>query len=62
VTAPPPGDGDAFPLPAGAVQFHEQPAALHPAPGLGEHTDEVLAELGYSWDEIVAMIVSGAVL
>jgi hypothetical protein len=34
----------------GAVQFDEQPAALHPAPGLREHTDEVLAELGYSWD------------
>jgi crotonobetainyl-CoA:carnitine CoA-transferase CaiB-like acyl-CoA transferase len=51
-----------FPLPAGAVQFDEQPAALHPAPGLGEHTDEVLAELGYSWDEVIAMKVSGAAL
>jgi len=53
---------DPFPLPAGAVQFDEQPASLRPAPGLGEHTDEVLAELGYSWDEVVDMKVSGAAL
>jgi crotonobetainyl-CoA:carnitine CoA-transferase CaiB-like acyl-CoA transferase len=55
-------DGTQFPLPAGAVQFDEQPASLRRAPGLGEHTDEVLAALGYSWDEIVAFKVSGAVL
>jgi crotonobetainyl-CoA:carnitine CoA-transferase CaiB-like acyl-CoA transferase len=55
-------DGVSFPLPAGAVQFDEQPAALHACPALGEHTDEVLASLGYSWDEIVAMKVSGAIL
>ena len=51
-----------FPLPAGAVQFDEQVARLRPAPGLGEHTDEILTDLGYSWDEIVAMKLSGAVL
>jgi crotonobetainyl-CoA:carnitine CoA-transferase CaiB-like acyl-CoA transferase len=55
-------DGVSFPLPAGAVQFDEQPAALHACPELGEHTDEVLASLGYSWDDIVALKVSGAVL
>jgi crotonobetainyl-CoA:carnitine CoA-transferase CaiB-like acyl-CoA transferase len=51
-----------FPLPAGAVQFDEQPAALHPCPELGADTDEVLASIGYSWDEIVALKVSGAIL
>jgi crotonobetainyl-CoA:carnitine CoA-transferase CaiB-like acyl-CoA transferase len=51
-----------FPLPAGAVQFDEQAARLRPAPGLGEHTDEILAGLGYSWDEIVNLKLSGAVL
>jgi crotonobetainyl-CoA:carnitine CoA-transferase CaiB-like acyl-CoA transferase len=55
-------DGVTFPLPAGAVQFDEQPASLRAAPKLGEHTDEVLSSLGYSWDDIVALKVSGAVL
>jgi crotonobetainyl-CoA:carnitine CoA-transferase CaiB-like acyl-CoA transferase len=55
-------DGVSFSLPAGAVQFDEHPAALHPCPELGEHTDAVLASLGYSWDEIVALKVSGAIL
>jgi crotonobetainyl-CoA:carnitine CoA-transferase CaiB-like acyl-CoA transferase len=55
-------DGVSFPLPTGVVQFDEQPAALSPCPDLGEHTDEVLASLGYSWDDIVALKVSGAIL
>jgi crotonobetainyl-CoA:carnitine CoA-transferase CaiB-like acyl-CoA transferase len=55
-------DGSTFPLPAGAVQFDEQPAALRACPELGEHTDEVLASLGYSWDDIIALKMSGAVL
>ena len=55
-------DGETFPLPAGAVQFDEQPAALHPAPELGEHTDSVLADLGFTWDEIVDLKVKGAIL
>lgn len=55
-------DGSTFPLPAGAVQFDEQPAARHACPGLGEHTDEVLASLGYNWDDIVQLKMNGAVL
>jgi crotonobetainyl-CoA:carnitine CoA-transferase CaiB-like acyl-CoA transferase len=55
-------DDVSFPLPAGAVQFDEQPAALHPCPELGADTDEVLASIGYSWDEIVALKLSGAIL
>jgi crotonobetainyl-CoA:carnitine CoA-transferase CaiB-like acyl-CoA transferase len=55
-------DGTTFPLPAGAVQFDEQPAALAACPALGEHTDTVLASLGYSWDDIVDLKVKGAVL
>jgi crotonobetainyl-CoA:carnitine CoA-transferase CaiB-like acyl-CoA transferase len=55
-------DGVTFPLPAGAVQFDEQPAALQACPELGEHTDEVLSSLGYSWDEIVELKVSGTIL
>jgi len=55
-------DGGTFPLPAGAVQFDEKPASLQPCPDLGEHTDEVLASLGYSWDEIIELKVKGAIL
>jgi crotonobetainyl-CoA:carnitine CoA-transferase CaiB-like acyl-CoA transferase len=29
--------------------------ALRPAPGVGEHTDEVLAAAGYSPEEITAL-------
>ena len=32
-----------------------------PAPELGQHTEEVLLELGYSWEEIGALRDSGAV-
>jgi len=51
-----------FRLPTGAVQFDERPSALRRAPEQGQHTDEVLAELGYDWDDIVKLKVSGAVL
>ena len=56
------GDGSTFPLPTGVVQFDEQPAALHPAPGHGEHTEEVLLELGYSWDDIIELKTVGVLL
>lgn len=44
-----------------APRFEVTPASLpSPAPFLGENTDEVLAELGYSHDEITALRDSGA--
>jgi crotonobetainyl-CoA:carnitine CoA-transferase CaiB-like acyl-CoA transferase len=55
-------DGVRFQLPAGAVQFDEQPATLRPAPALGEHTDEMLAELGFDWEQVIQLKVDGAVL
>jgi formyl-CoA transferase len=32
-----------------------------PAPELGAHTEEVLVEIGYSWDEIGALQEAGAI-
>jgi len=45
----------------GAARFSATPEpALRPAPGLGEHTDEVLAELGYTAEELAALRADGA--
>ncbi len=44
----------------GAARFSATPEpALRPAPGLGEHTDEVLTELGYTADELAALRADG---
>ena len=33
-----------------------------PAPEFGQHTEEVMLELGYSWDEIAVVREAGAIL
>jgi crotonobetainyl-CoA:carnitine CoA-transferase CaiB-like acyl-CoA transferase len=47
---------------ANPVRLSETPAAAErgPAPGLGEPTDTVLAEAGFSPDEIAALRAAGA--
>src|SRR5690348_179073 len=54
--------GAEFSLPANPVQFDETPPCVRGAPDHGEHTDEVLLELGLTYDEILEHKVSGAVL
>lgn len=55
------GQGGTFPSPAAPARFPGADAAVRPrAPGLGEHTREVLAELGYDAGEIDAMLMDGA--
>src|SRR5262249_49389649 len=45
-------DGATVTLVANPVQFDEEPPELRCAPELGQHTEEVLVELGLTWDEI----------
>jgi crotonobetainyl-CoA:carnitine CoA-transferase CaiB-like acyl-CoA transferase len=53
-------NGTTFALAANPVQFDETPPTLRPAPAHGEHTDEILQELGYDWEQIIALKVDGA--
>ena len=44
------------------VRFSEPtPAAAPGAPELGQHTEEVLLESGYSWDDIAGLSADGAI-
>jgi crotonobetainyl-CoA:carnitine CoA-transferase CaiB-like acyl-CoA transferase len=45
-------DGSGYRLPRVPVQFDERAPDLQRAPEHGEHTESVLLELGYSWDDI----------
>ena len=54
-------DGIEFELAASPVQFDELPTSTDRSPGFNEHGDEILQELGYDWDAILAMKAAGAV-
>ena len=49
-------------LPGLAVQLSESPGQIRPAPELGQHTEEVLESLGYSWEEIGRLRESRTIL
>jgi crotonobetainyl-CoA:carnitine CoA-transferase CaiB-like acyl-CoA transferase len=54
-------DGPAYRLPNVPVQFDGQSARLRRAPELGEHTEAVLLELGYAWEDIASLQAAGAI-
>lgn len=54
--------GDEYRMVAAPVQFDETPPAPARAPEHGQHTEEILLELGVDWDEIEAAKDAGAIL
>jgi crotonobetainyl-CoA:carnitine CoA-transferase CaiB-like acyl-CoA transferase len=54
--------GAKFRMVASPLQFDEEPPDLTRAPDHGEHTDEVLQELGLDMDAIMELKIAGAVL
>jgi crotonobetainyl-CoA:carnitine CoA-transferase CaiB-like acyl-CoA transferase len=53
--------GTSYRLPNVPVQFDGRPAHLRRAPEHGEHTEAVLLEAGYGWEDIVALQEAGAI-
>jgi crotonobetainyl-CoA:carnitine CoA-transferase CaiB-like acyl-CoA transferase len=54
--------GLTYRLPTVPVQFDERPPALRPAPEHGEHTEAILLELGYEWEDIIRLKESSVIL
>lgn len=53
--------GPEFSLPAVPVQFDEQPPKLRRGPEHGEHTEAILLEIGYDWDDIASFQGEGVI-
>ena len=54
-------DGDAVPTVGLPVNLSRTPGSVrHLAPELGQHTEEVLLEAGYDWDELSTLRHQGA--
>ncbi|MGH9080031.1 MAG: CoA transferase, partial [Acidimicrobiales bacterium] len=54
--------GTTFKMAASPLQFDEEPPDLTRAPDHGEHTDQVLEELGLDTEAILELKIKGAVL
>lgn len=56
------GNGQDVALVANPAQFDEEPVRVQRAPEHGEHTEQVLLDAGYGWDQLAAMKESRAIL
>ncbi len=57
-----PGGAKPIPVPNTPVQLSETPGSIrHRAPTLGEHTDQILTELGFSEDELAGFRQTGII-
>jgi crotonobetainyl-CoA:carnitine CoA-transferase CaiB-like acyl-CoA transferase len=56
------GNGAEVQLVANPAQFDESPVVAERAPEHGEHTELMLLDLGYDWEQLAAMKESGAIL
>jgi len=55
-------DGQETQIVGPAVQLERSPGQIrHPAPEFGEHTEEVLLEAGYNWEQIAGLRAAGAI-
>lgn len=54
--------GGTTPIVRNPVQFDEYLPEIHRSPDAGEHTDEILVDMGLDWDAIVDLKIAGAVL
>ncbi|MBA2609524.1 MAG: CoA transferase [Actinobacteria bacterium] len=55
-------NGTPFQMVASPAQFDETAVEVERAPEHGEHTEMQLLEVGYDWDQLIAMKESGAIL
>jgi crotonobetainyl-CoA:carnitine CoA-transferase CaiB-like acyl-CoA transferase len=45
------------------VKFSQTPATIRSlAPEMGQHTEEILLELGYTWDDMAGLKKEGVIL
>lgn len=56
------GDGRSLTMVSSPVQFDRAPSPARPAPGLGAHTDEVMAEIGLDAEAVLDARIAGILL